>query len=76
MARLYPDDFENESKMDDLSIQLDNFIKNVRDDSRLSNLKGVSELCRKLVETKKHTSFPLVFLLVKRIDSAGRNSYG
>jgi hypothetical protein len=33
-------------------------------------------LIRKLVETKKHTSFPLVFLLVKRIDSAGRNSYG
>jgi hypothetical protein len=27
------------------------------------------------VETKKHTSFPLVFLLVKRIDSAGRNNY-
>ena len=28
-------------------------------------LKGVSDLCRKLVETKKYTSFPLVFLLVK-----------
>jgi hypothetical protein len=65
MARLYPDDFDSESKLEDLSIQLDNFLENVRDDSRLSNLKGVSELCRKLVETKKHTSFPLVFLLVK-----------
>jgi hypothetical protein len=65
MARLYPDDFESESKMEELSIQLDNFLKNVRDDSRLFNLKGVSDLCRKLVETKKHTSFPVVFLLVK-----------
>ncbi|KAM3352542.1 hypothetical protein ACQJBY_024025 [Aegilops geniculata] len=65
MARLYPDDFESESKIEDLSVQLDNFLENVRDDTRLSNLKGVSDLCRKLVETKKYTSFPLVFLLVK-----------
>src|SRR4051812_4786855 len=65
MARLYPVDFVGESKIEDLSVQLENFLENVRDDSRLSNLKGVSDLCRKLVETKKHTSFPLVFLLVK-----------
>jgi F0F1-type ATP synthase delta subunit len=78
LAMARPDDFENESKMEDLSIQLDNFLENVRDDSRLSNLKGVSELCRKLVETKKHTSFPLVFLLVKLaliLPVATRNSY-
>ena len=63
MARLYPDDFGSESKIEDLSVQLDNFLENVRDDSRLSNLKGVSDLCRKLVETKKYTSFTLVFIL-------------
>ncbi|XP_044396777.1 zinc finger MYM-type protein 1-like [Triticum aestivum] len=65
MARLYPDDFGSESKIEDLSVQLDNFLENVRDDSRISNLKGVSDLCRKLVETKKYNTFPLVFLLVK-----------
>jgi hypothetical protein len=65
MAQLYPDDYESENKLEDLSIQLENFLENVRDDSRLSNLTGVSDLCRKLVQTKKHTSFPLVFILVK-----------
>ena len=51
--------------MEDITVQLDNFLENVRGDSRLSNLKGFSDLYRQLVETKKHTSFPLVFLLVK-----------
>jgi hypothetical protein len=65
MARLYPDDFQNESKLEELSCQLDNFVENFRDDSRFSNIKGIGDLCRKLVETKKHTTFPHVFLLLK-----------
>jgi hypothetical protein len=65
MARLYPDDFATESKIEELSCQLDNFVENIRDDSRFSDLKGVGDLCQKLVEKKKHTTFPLVFLLLK-----------
>jgi hypothetical protein len=64
MAQLYPDHFEIETKMEHLSIH-DNFLENARDDSRLSNLKGVSDLCIKLNETNKHTSCHLVFILVK-----------
>jgi hypothetical protein len=65
MARLYPDDFATESKIEELSCQLDNFVENIRDDNRFSDLKGVGDLCQKLVEKKKHTTFPLVFLLLK-----------
>jgi hypothetical protein len=50
MARLYPDDFATESKIEELSCQLDNFVENIRDDSRFSDLKGVGDLCQKLVE--------------------------
>ena len=60
MARLYPNDFATESKIEELSCQLDNFVANIGDDSRFSDLKGVSDLCKRLVETKKHTTFPLV----------------
>ena len=65
MTRLYPDDFATESKIEELSSQLDNFVENIRDDSKFSDLNGVSDLCKKLVERKKHTTFPLVFLLLK-----------
>ena len=67
MAHLYPDDFSSESKIEELSCQLDNFVENIRDDSRFFNVKGVGDLCQKLVETKKHTGFHLVFLLLKLI---------
>jgi hypothetical protein len=36
MARLYPDDFATESKIEELSCQLDNFVENIQDDSRFS----------------------------------------
>ena len=49
----------------EVSVQLDNFLENVCDDSRLSNLKKVSDLYRKLVKAKKYTRFTLVFLLMK-----------
>jgi hypothetical protein len=65
MAHLYPDDFQSESKIVELSCQLDNFVENIRDDSIFSDLRGTGELYRKLVEMKKHTAFSPVFLLVK-----------
>ncbi|XP_047267544.1 uncharacterized protein LOC124897962 [Capsicum annuum] len=65
MAKLYPDDFDK-FNMRVLENQLVNYIIDVRDiDKRFSNLGGLGELSRKLVETKKHLTYPLVFLLVK-----------
>ncbi|XP_047260178.1 uncharacterized protein LOC124893106, partial [Capsicum annuum] len=65
MTKLYPDDF-GEFSIRVLENQLVNYIIDVRDiDKRFSNLGGLGELSRKLIETKKHLSYPLVFLLVK-----------
>ncbi|XP_060182756.1 uncharacterized protein LOC132612658 [Lycium barbarum] len=65
MTELYLDDFDGFS-MSALENQLANYIIDVRDiDKRFSNLGGLGELSRKLVETKKHLNYSLVFLLVK-----------
>ncbi|XP_070045565.1 uncharacterized protein [Nicotiana tomentosiformis] len=65
LAELYPDDF-NKYSMVDLQFQLQNYIVDVRDhDKRFSDLRGLSNLSTKLVETKKHGTYPLIFQLVK-----------
>nr|XP_033513582.1 uncharacterized protein LOC117278246 [Nicotiana tomentosiformis] len=65
MAKLYPDDFD-EVSMDALENQLATYIIDVRDiDERFSNLNGLYDLSRKLVQTKRHLNLPLVFCLVK-----------
>ncbi|XP_075101143.1 uncharacterized protein LOC107768311 [Nicotiana tabacum] len=47
-------------------LKLENYIVDVRDhDKRFSDLKGLGDLSKKLVETKKHGTYPLVFRLVK-----------
>ncbi|XP_060190541.1 uncharacterized protein LOC132619746 [Lycium barbarum] len=65
MAELYPDDFDEFSR-GALENQLATYIIDVRDiDERFANLNGLCDLSRKLVQTKKHLNFPLVFRLVK-----------
>ncbi|KAG5572475.1 hypothetical protein H5410_062241 [Solanum commersonii] len=65
MTELYPDNFDG-SNMRALENQLVNYIIDVRDiDEKFSNLGGLGELSRKLVEIKKHLTYSLVFLLVK-----------
>ncbi|XP_019231737.1 PREDICTED: zinc finger MYM-type protein 1-like [Nicotiana attenuata] len=65
LAELYPDDFDKYS-MVDLRFQLQNYIVDVRDhDKRFSDLRGLGNLSTKLVETKKHGTYPLIFQLVK-----------
>ncbi|XP_047267023.1 uncharacterized protein LOC107851250 [Capsicum annuum] len=65
MHKLYPDNFD-EFKMRALENQLVNYIIDVRDiDKRFSSLGRLEIFVRKLVETKKHLSYPFVFLLVK-----------
>ncbi|XP_060181319.1 uncharacterized protein LOC132610923 [Lycium barbarum] len=65
MAKLYPDDF-NEFNMGTLENQLASYIIDVRDvDERFLNLKGLCDISKRLIQTKKHSNYPLVFRLVK-----------
>ncbi|KAH0689909.1 hypothetical protein KY289_017267 [Solanum tuberosum] len=65
MAELYPDDFD-EFNMDTLENQLASYIIDVRDvDERFSDLNGLCDLSKRLVQTKKHSNYSLVFHLVK-----------
>ncbi|XP_009786661.2 uncharacterized protein [Nicotiana sylvestris] len=65
MAELYPDDFD-EFSMGALENQLASYIIDVRDvDERFSDLHGLCDLSKRLVQTKKHSNYPLVFRLVK-----------
>ncbi|XP_016460538.1 uncharacterized protein LOC107784005 [Nicotiana tabacum] len=65
LAKLYPDDFDKYSIVD-LHFQLENYIADVKDhDKRFFDLKGLGDLSKKLVETKKHGTYPRVFRLVK-----------
>nr|XP_009591772.1 uncharacterized protein LOC104088740 [Nicotiana tomentosiformis] len=65
MAELYPHDFD-EFRMSALENQLASYIIGIRDfDERFSNINGLSDLSKRLVKTKKHSVYPLVFLLVK-----------
>ncbi|XP_055814477.1 uncharacterized protein LOC129884154 [Solanum dulcamara] len=65
MAKLYLDDFD-ESNMSALENQLASYVVDVRDvDERFSYLNGLCDLSKRLVEKKKHSTYPLVFRLVK-----------
>ncbi|XP_075074852.1 uncharacterized protein LOC142162399 [Nicotiana tabacum] len=65
MTELYPDDFD-EFSMGALENQLASYIIDVRDvDERFSDLHGLCDLSKRLVQTKKHSNYPLVFRLVK-----------
>ncbi|KAL5167248.1 hypothetical protein HKD37_18G052004 [Glycine soja] len=45
--------------------QLQNYVRNVRCDPKFAKLKGLSDLCAKLVETKKCNTFYIVYRLLK-----------
>ncbi|KAM4110991.1 hypothetical protein ACJW30_05G033800 [Castanea mollissima] len=64
LAKFYPYDFPG---IDILALdsQLQNFIFDMRNNDLFLELQGVSELAEKLVSTKKHEAYPLVYLLVK-----------
>lgn len=64
MTEFYPNDFTNEERTT-LEHQLQLYIDNVQHDELFANLKGISELGRVMVETRKHLVFPLVYRLLK-----------
>ena len=48
-----------------LDSQLQNYIFDMRNNDMFLEIQGVSELAEKLVNTGKHETYPLVYLLVK-----------
>ncbi|KAJ9557377.1 hypothetical protein OSB04_011991 [Centaurea solstitialis] len=64
LTKFYPNDFSDEEKTT-LEHQLRLYIDTVKQDDRFSNLKGISDLGRVMVETRKHLVFPLVYRLLK-----------
>ncbi|XP_075663418.1 uncharacterized protein LOC142633011 [Castanea sativa] len=64
LAKFYPYDFPGTYILA-LDSQLQNFIFYMRNNDLFLELQGVSELAEKLVSTRKHETYPLVYLLVK-----------
>ncbi|XP_020979414.1 zinc finger MYM-type protein 1-like [Arachis ipaensis] len=64
LAEFYPHEFSS-TQLLALDSQLENFILDMRLDDQFSNINGISGLSQKLVETKKHIVYPLVFILLK-----------
>ena len=63
LAQFYQKEFSSLELMI-LSDQLDSYIIDMRSSIEFSNLLGIKDLARKMVETKKHVVHPLVYLLV------------
>uniref|UniRef100_A0A0R0F758 TTF-type domain-containing protein n=1 Tax=Glycine max TaxID=3847 RepID=A0A0R0F758_SOYBN len=64
MVELYPNDFVDVPEVV-VRHQLQNHVRNVRCDPKFAKLKGLSDLCAKLVETKKCNTFDIVYRLLK-----------
>ena len=64
IAQFYPLEFSS-TQLLELDSQLENFILDVCFDDQFSNINGITSLSQKLVETRKHIIYPLVFLLLK-----------
>nr|ABA94667.1 hAT family dimerisation domain containing protein [Oryza sativa Japonica Group] len=64
LAKIYADDF---SEYDCLVLrdQLDTFISNVRSDLDFSSCSDLGKLAAKMVQTDRHTVFPLVYRLIE-----------
>ena len=64
LAQFYPAEFSNIEILV-LDNQLETYIVDLRSHDGFTNLKGINDLSIKLVKTKKHIFYPLVYLLVK-----------
>ncbi|KAK9990032.1 hypothetical protein SO802_025017 [Lithocarpus litseifolius] len=64
LAKFYPSDFIGTDILA-LDSQLQNYIFDMHSNDLFLELQGVSELAEKLVYTRKHETYPLVYLLVK-----------
>ena len=64
LAKFYPSDFLGTDILA-LDSQLQNYIFDMRSNDFFLELQGVSKLVEKLVSTRKHETYPLVYLLIK-----------
>ena len=64
LAKFYPSDFLGTDILA-LDSQLQNYIFDMCSNDFFLELQRVSELVEKLVSTRKHETYPLVYLLVK-----------
>ncbi|XP_021827657.1 zinc finger MYM-type protein 1-like [Prunus avium] len=63
LAQFYPRDFsKHDLKL--LEDQLENYIWDVSSNNEFTELKGISDLAQKMVETNKDKIYPLVYLLL------------
>ncbi|CAN6568654.1 unnamed protein product [Malus baccata var. baccata] len=63
LAQFYPQDFSDEDRLA-LEDQLEIYIHYVRSSSDFSQLEGISDLAKKMVETRMHQVFNYVYLLI------------
>ncbi|CAN6682240.1 unnamed protein product [Malus baccata var. baccata] len=63
LAQLYPQDFDRMDLMN-LPIQLDNYIHDMKMHSEFSSLRGISDLAKELVKTRRCESYMLVYKLL------------
>jgi hypothetical protein len=66
LAEFYPYDFSGTDLMA-LDIQLQNYIVDMSSNDAFLELKGIGDLARKMVKTKKDIIYSLVYLLVKLV---------
>ncbi|XP_010229985.1 uncharacterized protein LOC100829763 [Brachypodium distachyon] len=62
LAQFYPDDFKD---LTILEHELHLYLDNVTHDTRFASLENIGDMAELMVTTKKHTSYPLVYQLVK-----------
>ncbi|CAN6572903.1 unnamed protein product [Malus baccata var. baccata] len=67
LAQMYPKDFMDQDRLA-LQDQLDIYIHFVRSDNDFSQLRGINELAKKMVEKGLHQTFAYVYLLFKILD--------
>ncbi|XP_075665843.1 uncharacterized protein LOC142635588 [Castanea sativa] len=66
LAKFYPSDFLRTDILA-LDSQLQNYICDMRNNNLFFEVQGVSELAKKLVNTRKYEAYPLIYLLVKLV---------
>lgn len=66
LADFYPNDFSSNDLMH-LEIQLDKYIDDMRKDDNFNSIENLVDLSVKLVQTRRHIVYNLVYLLLKLV---------
>ena len=66
LAEFYPNDIPRNYLLK-LELQLDNYIDDMRRDETFQGLQNLVDLSVKLVETKRHKVYDMVYLLLKLV---------